>query len=366
MTQKKAGPANQKQGTGTTETNLNSSIPQETPKKQCPSWAIITRRGDSGLETEYIPIPCSDPLCVPCQRLRAGRARQRWLPALEKMRSPKFLTLTIKSGPDLAERWATEAKSFRRFLDLRLGRRNWKKFQEQAERYLTAHYAGRDGKVDRVKKGLTEIGRFGRRLDAITRSRGRTPKMRDLIGPGLSAREVTWRRAGWHVHRHIAVDCDFLPWSVLVVVWLAANKGEGRIVDIRAMTKTKKGLAEIIKYVAKPGSIPDSKADEFRRVVKNKKRLWPLGGLQPVPEEPDTRPILDIGFGCTLYMGEVKGGYIALVRLWVTGANLLLVRGRGEKWRPAEPGLDLIPMAFACHSPTGEPPPAQQLAFDTG
>ena len=151
-------------------------------------------------------------LCVPCWRKKARRDGEELLLTLQaytKSRSSsvplylRFGTLTIRSGPDLKERVAVL-------------------------------------------------------LDAWARLRRRVWWARRTLGAVLKV-EVTWAPGrGWHAHLHTLQVGSYLPQDELSEKWAEATRGEGFIVDVRALRVRRdesswRGLVqELAKYVAKP------------------------------------------------------------------------------------------------------------------
>jgi len=278
---------------------------------------------------------------------------------VEKMRAPKRITLTVPSGHDLAEQWQFLSRSFRCFLDTRLGPRNWERFAGQAREFLASHLANNELDVvtrcQRFEAACLSLDRFAKRLGRFHSRTGRWPRVRDVIGQGLVSSEVTYSlELGWHPHKHLVVDSGYIPWALLVVVWQKATKGHASIVDIRSLGQDRKSMREAIKYVTKPWEIPADKADELRRVLFGKKRVWPLGGAKPVDPEKVCpgcgRPVAEcrpVGFDLadTFFLAEDLG--LAVIRLRHSSKRLVLRRLDG-RWQVQ--GLNLIPMRLACHS----------------
>jgi hypothetical protein len=339
----------------------DSSIPHiaiscKTLKTKCPPYVQMTWA--CGCPRRF-PTYCSDPLCVVCQKVWAWQVRTRWLPVVKQMHSPRLITLTLRNGHDLAERWDFEAASFRRFLDLRLGSRRWPDILRQATDYAQEHYSKHepDAKeaAKRLQITLNLLADFGKMLAKYTERNGQAPRVRDILGKGFSVREATYsRKSGWHVHRHITVDAGSIPWAALVVIWRIATKGDSWIVDIRYLKPGEKAMREAVKYLTKPWEIPDDKADELRRVVRGKKRIWPLGGARPVSDigvcpgcGKKECKVVSVGMADTVWSGEVQGRQLVLIRARATGAVELLELRDGQ-WVESD-ALNLIPMDFACH-----------------
>ncbi len=191
-------------------------------------WDVITDESehptatlicDNCGEVTQALLYCGVILCVPCWRKKARRDGKELLLTLQayiKTRPSsiplylRFVTLTIRSGPDLEER----------------------------VRVL---------------------------LDAWARLRHRTWWARKTLGAALKV-EVTWNPAqGWHPHLHILQVGSFLDQDVLSERWAEATRGEGFIVDVGVRGGPSRGLPisrggeglrglikELAKYVAKP------------------------------------------------------------------------------------------------------------------
>jgi hypothetical protein len=130
------------------------------------------------------------------------------LPLVRAMAQPWFLTLTVKTGPDLAERAAHLRKAFKK-----LRRRRW----------FAANVAG-----------------------------------------GVAVEEVTHnaQTGDWHPHLHLIIDAD-VPQAVLQAVlrdlW-AAVTGDSYILDVRPFqgATVAADLRELCKYTAKISDIVDN------------------------------------------------------------------------------------------------------------
>jgi hypothetical protein len=321
------------------------------------AWVLLVQSCGAG---RAVPLDCGDPLCVDCERQRAKDRRDKWEPVLKGMRSPRMITLTIKSGAVLEERIRTLQGSFTRFLDLRLGPRNMGDLGDQGIKFVRSHYR------DKLKKGditgdvlanhlETWTGRIERFKGTINRHhglKGKWPRMRDLIGEGFASLEITWSPGvGWHPHRHLAVDGQFIPWPVLCAAWIKATKGEGKIVDIKILDRNPKSILETIKYVTKSWEVPGDKRDEFRSAVRGLKRIWPLGGAKPsIPDkvcpychDPACGSHL-VGLGQEVKRGKV--GESEIMILQVEGDRHAFVLEIGTGWRSIP--LYLINKEFAC------------------
>ena len=154
---------------------------------------------------------CRERLCVWCARARAAQLGEALLPLVEAMARPWLLTLTVKNGPDLAERAAHLRMAFKK-----LRRRAWWK----------AHVVG-----------------------------------------GIAVEEVT-RNAGtgeWHPHLHLIIDANVSQAAVLqgelAALWKAVT-GDSHIIDVRPFRSANvaRDLREVCKYTGKISDIVDSPA----------------------------------------------------------------------------------------------------------
>lgn len=164
----------------------------------------------------------------------------------------------------------------------------------------------------------------------------------------------------WHVHKHLVLDSAFIPQPYLVILWMWVTEEEGKVVDIRKVDKSPKGIAEILKYLTKPWEIPEDKQDEFRKAVKGLKRVWPLGDAQPA----------EVNNPCPLCGGSACHGHLVGIgdhaKFWKSGGvdcmsldmndgkRIYFVRGESG-WKSVP--VYLIPKPFACHSNTSQGPP---------
>ena len=148
---------------------------------------------------------CRERLCVWCSGARGAQLGDALLPLVQAMARPWFLTLTVKNGPDLAERAAHLRIAFKK-----LRRRRW----------WQANVAG-----------------------------------------GIAVEEVTRndRSGQWHPHLHLIIDAT-LPQLVLQTalrdLW-AAVTGDSFVIDLRpfAGATVAADLRELCKYTAKIADI---------------------------------------------------------------------------------------------------------------
>ena len=153
---------------------------------------------------------CRERLCVWCAGARGAQLGDALLPLVQAMVQPWFLTLTVKNGPDLAERAAHLRQAFKK-----LRRRAW----------WRAHVVG-----------------------------------------GIAVEEVTrnYRTGDWHPHLHLIIDAA-VPQAVLqaelAALWAAVTR-DSFILDLRPFqgATVASDLRELCKYTAKISDIVDSPA----------------------------------------------------------------------------------------------------------
>ena len=321
-----------------------------------------------------VPADCGDPLCKFCEPMRARARAAAWLPILEKMHNPSLFSVTIKNGENLQERLFILFSSWRRFLDLRLGPRNLPKFLALAHDFVITHFEEQfrtgdilEGEKNyRIKHWEKSLDRFGLRV-----SKSEKPRLRDFLGYGFGALEITFSELElWHAHLHVVIDAGFLPWPFLVECWKIATKGEGSILDIRALGKTSKDILEVTKYVTKFWEIPEDRFEELRKAIKGKKRVWPIGGAKPEEVKhvcpccgKDTCLALIAQIGDRAQRIKTVTGRDVL-KLFTRNADdileLRLFSLVGMTWREVEPeSVYLILRELACHSTPA--PPGNQI-----
>jgi hypothetical protein len=349
----------------------------EEAKGLLPHSQIVIRHACG--RTQLIQVVCADPLCVECSKIRAARVRAKWLPVMMAMHRPKMITLTMKSQLVLEQARKDFQSSFRRLLDLRLGKRGLPELIEAALDFvhnpkdlgeLLCH-----DEIARQERWETSIDRFRLACERKLSSLGRSPRMRDMIGPGFASYEITYKDdVGWHFHRHCTVDGEFIPWPVLVAAWTFATQGAGSVVDIRSVDKSSDSMKELVKYCTKPWEIPDDKKSELRQAVKGMKRIWPLGGakpVEPVPLCPFCKQESCKAHRVTGMVKIIDEGFLPdgtqYRQVWDDRLqeSYLFTREHGI-WAgvndPVAAHLDLIHSAFACHS---QGPPGEKASQET-
>lgn len=151
-------------------------------------------------------------LCPVCARIRAAKQVSRYLERLQLIRetTPRIklalLTLTVKNGPDLDERFSHLVKS-------------WKKYQKQRRDWLS------------VGRGRNELCN---------------------VSGAVFSYEVTNKGNGWHPHLHAVVILDdWISQSQLSDEWLKIT-GDSHVVDVRRIKKDPaEGFLEVFKYALK-------------------------------------------------------------------------------------------------------------------
>lgn len=316
---------------------------------------------------QNVPIRCGDLFCNSCEREWRAEAVERWLSAFLAMKKPRMLTLTIKSGFDIGERERFENASFRRFLDLRLGPRNWARFYQEALDYLNPG----DSRYDTTVK---QLQRLKVSLNNYRHSHGKWPRVRELLARGISGRDLTWSDDfGYHLHRHIIFDGWFVPHSLWCVLWCAATQGQGLVVHICKRDSSRKDLEEAISYLGKVSDIPQERQAEVRQAFFNVKRIWRIGDIKPVEPAPSVCPFCGDP-ACRVSGPPLIGDVLqrdpdgVIVRF----GQAIYTKLRKEKgqwvevWRvDGLSTLNLIPQELTCHSSPARAGPGPPL-FDPG
>jgi len=227
---------------------------------------------------------CRDRLCPYCAVLRGHQLADGVLPLVAAMAGPLFLTLTVRNGPDLAER----GRHLRRAFEKLRRRKIW----------------------------------------------------RDHIVGGIAIEEVTHNGATWHPHLHLVIDSD-LPAPVLQAqikaVW-AALTGDSFIIDVRHLTGDDLAAAvrEACKYTAKLASIVHDPAlvAEFMSYAAHRRMVVPFGScygsaaLDVADSETPVAEVVSIPAQPCPSCGSVGTLHRALGRGW-TRAEAIAI---GDGW----------------------------------
>lgn len=209
-------------------------------------------------------------LCPMCAIRRGAKMLKAYLDKYEAVRQdnphlrPYLVTLTVKNGPDLAERLNHLRGAMRRMT--------------QARR-------------DHAK---------GKRFVEFARSMG-----------GFHSIEVTNKGQGWHPHVHMIWLCASEPdQKALSAEWLDWT-GDSFIVDVRPLHDPVEGFLEVCKYALKFSDL--EQADNWHAYeVMSGQRLIDSHGLMrgvEVPESLLDEPLDDLPYTDLLYRYLVGSGY---------------------------------------------------------
>lgn len=259
-------------------------------RPQCPTGYIALKR-ECGHQ-QAVAIKCKSPLCPTCERERAAKVAKRWRPTLEGLPELKLMTLTLRSGHDLAPHLAELDTGFRALLDFRIGKDNRAMIEGKVSAKVAELQARGSISTEQGNQWKASAAKWLGMIEKRETKHGKSFKLRKLL-KGLSSLEITYNEsaATWHAHRHIIVSMPYMPQIVLSELWSIATEGRGQIVDVRAIGHDLTGgLKEALKYTAKAWEIPDDKADELLAAVKGKKRVWPIGRIKPADKEPTKCP----------------------------------------------------------------------------
>jgi hypothetical protein len=184
---------------------------------------------------------CNTRLCPACGRAKLARLREEAAAIVERMDSPKFVTLTVLSTPEyLAVRLKHLRDSFARLRRHKTWRRNYTR--------------------------------------------------------GVAVVEVTFnpKSGQWHPHLHLIVDGQYVQQHVLSRLWEVAT-GDSRIVHIRAVPKRSDAIRYVTKYAQKAAdleTIPDERVPEFLAAMRGLRTHSLFGpGCRRIIKRPE-RPAL--------------------------------------------------------------------------
>jgi hypothetical protein len=187
-------------------------------------------------------------LCPVCARLRAAKQVRKYAERVQVLRdaNPKLklalLTLTVKNGDDLDERFHHLANS-------------WKKYQARRRDWLKKGW------------GFNELCK---------------------VDGAVFSYEVTNKGNGWHPHLHAVVALnDWVDQSKLSAEWEAIT-GDSKIVDVRRIKGNPvEGFLEVFKYALKFSELDLD--DNFRayEVLQGRRLQGSFGSFRGV-EVPET------------------------------------------------------------------------------
>jgi hypothetical protein len=208
-------------------------------------------------------------LCRSCAARRAGKLVAAYAEKVTAVTAsqpdliPAMITLTVKNGPDLAERLDHLKDSWRRMLA-----------------------AKRKGKAAKERHSLIEWNKVAGSIRAI---------------------EVTNKTKGWHPHIHVfALLTSYVDQKALSEEWRNFT-GDSFVVGVtKCDNGIVPGLIETLKYASKLTELSPAQVIHVWRTAKGSRFTDPQGILRGVPE-PDIRQ--DDDAGC-------DGPYRDFLALW--------------------------------------------------
>ena len=194
-------------------------------------------------------VHCMARYCPSCQPLVVAERISKWKPALERIRWPLFMTLTIPNAEDPEQ--------------LRFLKKRWSAFR-------------------------------------------RRKLIRDRIKGGLATFEVTNTGNGWHPHLHALADCRWLSLNVPEPTWrdsadVKREKIDASLAEVTALWSEQIGvpragvhvrraygervIAELCKYAAKGSDLIECAEPiaPMLRVLKSTRTLAGWGSCFPLP-----------------------------------------------------------------------------------
>jgi len=207
----------------------------------CGGWWAFECRDCRG--TFYAYKGCKQRItCRHCRRRYMQKTYARFNPVIQSMQMPvRFITLTVKNGPDLKERRGHLRKSFRRLRQ----RVAWKR-----------HVRG-----------------------------------------GVYAEETTWGKDGWHSHVHIIASGKYFPQDELSELWGKCT-GDSVIVDIRKISTKEEASKELLKYCLKESGLSEERLLEANEAFKRARLVGTFGNLYGDEQDEDEDQGKDDGMTC--------------------------------------------------------------------
>lgn len=217
---------------------------------------------------------CKQHLICPLCAIRRGAKSlgaylDRWEVIREENKTLKLylITLTVKNGEDLDERYKHLGSSLRRLMDRR---RNY------------------NAKVRGAP--YTELCK---------------------VQGGVYTNEVTNKQKGWHPHTHMIAACDTPPDQAALSAEWHAITGDSFIVDVRPITGDPvDGFMEVFKYALKFSELSLEDNWHAAQVLKGKRLLGSFGlfrGVQ-IPESLLDEPLDDLPYWDRFYR-YINGHY---------------------------------------------------------
>jgi hypothetical protein len=186
-----------------------------------------------------VSMPCNSRLCPKCMISRAKDSAARVRKAIDKMDSPRLLTLTLAST------------------DKPLG-----------------------DEIDRLRKSFREC----------RRSNG----WRDHVQGGVTVFECTFepQTGRWHPHLHCVIDATYWAQKDVSDAWQKAT-GDSKIVDIRMIHSKERAANYVSKYLSKSPDInacPPEKRCEWAAAMHGGRLVQTFGSLHGATLKPEKTP----------------------------------------------------------------------------
>lgn len=216
---------------------------------------------------------CKHLLCPLCAIRRGSKALQAYLPRYELVRAanpalrPFLVTLTVKDGPDLAERF---------------------KLLQTSQSVLWRR-----------------------------RHRGNAPSAFSDIAAAVWSYEVKRGEGSgqWHPHLHMVAMAENAPDQVALSEQWHQITGDSFVVDVRPITDPVDGFLEVFKYALKFSDMTEADTVEAFQVLKGRRLVASAGAFRGVeiPEELTDAPLDDLPFVELLFM-HLGGAYVRSAR----------------------------------------------------
>lgn len=259
----------------------------------------ILYQHENQLKAKY----CNCRTCIVCNSIRTAKAINGYMPVLEKMKDPYFVTLTVPNvkADELNMTVINMLYSFKKIIDL---------IRKQSEKSINPYVS--EIKFTRTKKQIAwkwaemmvkqirekEYERYIHRYTAEERRQYLLEKNKNIITPVNAIRklEITYsiQRNDFHPHYHIIVDTKEKA-AQLIDLWLKYQLGARSMAQ--NMTKANKGsMMELFKYTTKiisnnPLNLKQSRKielyaiDTIMQVLYKKRTFQTYGNIRRVSED---------------------------------------------------------------------------------
>lgn len=212
-------------------------------------------------------------LCPLCAIRRGAKALQAYLPRYEAVCSanpglrPYLVTLTVKDGSDLAERFRHLQKA-------------------QRELWMRKHRCNVPCALDQVSAAVWSY------------------EVKKGAGSGL-----------WHPHLHMVALAPEKPSQADLAAQWREITGDSHIVDVRPITDPVDGFLEVFKYALKFSDMTEADTVEAYRVLAGRRLLASAGAFRGVeiPEALTDDPLDDLPYVDLLFT-HLGGGYVRSYR----------------------------------------------------